>query len=350
MEIINYLNNPAMFSLTGFSELLIRIMDKSNEHTSNRNTIDLSGVQKNKENGNSSKEVSQQDISMQNINILNGQNCSNNVKKIQPQEMEQYDSIEEMQNNSKKTKMGMFNLLMHYSKENAALYKEQKQQKKTKGVKKSSNKKGTQNTAFAIPGQNPPDITSHNNIVKEDGEMKKNNPSSEILLNQQKNSCLQKNVNFQNTVFTNEQNQQTPIESTLSQPILRINTNFGETTVLGGGVPGETTVLTAAQTAAQQPVPHIIRQKNNEKILINKPRFRIGKEKSYVDYFISDNTAISRSHADIVTVDNTYFIIDMNSTNHTFINGNMIQSGDQVQVNHGDILKLANEEFEFRIY
>ena len=130
----------------------------------------------------------------------------------------------------------------------------------------------------------------------------------------------------------------------------QVSANFGETTVLGGCVPGETTVLTAAQASAQQPAPHIIRQKNNEKIPINKPRFRIGKEKSYVDYFIGDNTAISRSHADIVTADNTYFIIDMNSTNHTFINGNMIQSGDQVQMNHGDILKLANEEFEFRIY
>ena len=351
MEIINYLNNPTMFSLKGFNELLIRIMNNSNEYTRNRNTINLSGVKKNEEDRNSRKEISEQDISLHNNNVLNVENCSADVKKIQSEEVGQYNNTrEEIQNNSKKTKMRMFNLLMHYSKENVALYKEQKQQKKTKGVKKPSNKKDAQNTAFAIPGQNPPDIKSHNDMVKEDGEMRKDNQSSQILLSQQKNSYLQKDRNFQNTVFTNEQNQQTPIKSTLSQPIIRINTNFGETTVLGGGVPGETTVLTAAQTSAQQPAPYIIRQKNNEKIPINKPRFRIGKEKSYVDYFIGDNTAISRSHADIVTVDNTYFIIDMNSTNHTFINGNMIQSGDQVQMNHGDILKLANEEFEFRIY
>lgn len=37
--------------------------------------------------------------------------------------------------------------------------------------------------------------------------------------------------------------------------------------------------------------------KNNEKIKLVKPVFRIGKEKSYVDYFIGDNTTVSRSHA-----------------------------------------------------
>ena len=125
--------------------------------------------------------------------------------------------------------------------------------------------------------------------------------------------------------------------------------NFGETTVLGGGGIGETTVLGAAPTA-MQPKPHLIRSKNNEKINLDKPVFRIGKEKSYVDYFIGDNTAISRSHANVVSRDGSYFVVDTNSTNHTYVNGAMIQSNVETKLSHGDKIRLANEDFEFKLY
>ena len=77
---------------------------------------------------------------------------------------------------------------------------------------------------------------------------------------------------------------------------------------------------------------------------------RIGKERSYVDYFIGDNTAISRSHANIITRDGVYFIVDTNSTNHTFVNGTMIQSNVETTITHGDTIRLANEDFEFKLY
>ena len=125
--------------------------------------------------------------------------------------------------------------------------------------------------------------------------------------------------------------------------------NFGETTVLGsGGGIGETTVLGA--TSAVQVKPHLSRTKNNEKILLDKPVFRIGKERSYVDHFIGDNAAISRSHANIISRDGEYFVVDTNSTNHTYVNGQMIQSNVETKIAHGAKIKLANEDFEFRLY
>lgn len=127
--------------------------------------------------------------------------------------------------------------------------------------------------------------------------------------------------------------------------------DFGETTILGGGADfGGTTVLSEQETPIKPThiIPYLIRLKNNERILINKPRYRLGKEKSYVDYFIGDNAAVSRSHADIVTNGEEYSIIDMNSTNHTYINNQMIQSGVEVKLNDGDKVKLGNEEFEFK--
>lgn len=124
--------------------------------------------------------------------------------------------------------------------------------------------------------------------------------------------------------------------------------SFGETTVLGGSI-GETTVLGVTAEPNRRD-PHLIRSKNNEKIPLNKPVFRIGKERSYVDYFISDNTAISRGHANIVDHGGEYFVVDTNSTNHTYLNGTMIQSGVETKLSHGDKVRLANEDFEFRLY
>lgn len=126
--------------------------------------------------------------------------------------------------------------------------------------------------------------------------------------------------------------------------------SFGETTVLGGGTTiGETTVLDAGAQKVQLH-PHLVRAKNNERIDVNKPVFRIGKERSYVDYFISDNTAVSRSHANIVSRDGDFFIVDTNSTNHTYVNGGMILSNSETRLSHGAKIRLANEEFEFRLY
>jgi pSer/pThr/pTyr-binding forkhead associated (FHA) protein len=125
--------------------------------------------------------------------------------------------------------------------------------------------------------------------------------------------------------------------------------NFGETTVLGGGAIGETTVLGGA-AAETQVKPYLVRTKNNERIQLNKPVFRIGKEKSYVDYFIGDNTAISRSHANIISRDGEYFVVDTNSTNHTYVNGGMIQSNVETKLSHGSKIRLANEDFEFKLY
>ena len=95
--------------------------------------------------------------------------------------------------------------------------------------------------------------------------------------------------------------------------------------------------------------PYLTRVKTGERISLNKPVFRIGKEKSYVDYFIADNTAISRSHCNIHTENGEYFIEDTNSTNHTYINGKIINSNIKTKLTNGDKVRLANEDFIFSL-
>lgn len=117
------------------------------------------------------------------------------------------------------------------------------------------------------------------------------------------------------------------------------------TTVLGAD-PGGTTVLGSEQLDTPN-YPYLIREKTGEKISVDKPSFRIGKEKKYSDYFVSDNNAVSRSHADIITRQKRYFIIDLNSTNKTYVDGRAIPIEKEVEIFSGAKLRLANEDFVF---
>ena len=93
--------------------------------------------------------------------------------------------------------------------------------------------------------------------------------------------------------------------------------------------------------------PSLFRVLTEENISINKPVFRLGKEKSYADYFVSNNNAVSRSHAEIITRGQSVFVIDLNSKNKTYINDQPIPVQQETEIFNGDRLRLANEEFIF---
>lgn len=103
----------------------------------------------------------------------------------------------------------------------------------------------------------------------------------------------------------------------------------------------ETTLLYAPMR-----IPFLIRQSTKEKILINRDIFKIGKERSYVDYYV-DNAAVSRSHADIVRKKDIFFVIDQNSLNHTFLEGKQIPAKQYIRLESGQSFVLANETFTF---
>lgn len=98
-----------------------------------------------------------------------------------------------------------------------------------------------------------------------------------------------------------------------------------------------------------QKFAYLIKKNSFDRIDVNKPVFRIGKEKSYADYSVMNNNAVSRLHADIINKNGVYFIKDNNSTNGTFVNGVRIQSNIEVEIFDGNTITLANEEFDFHI-
>lgn len=252
------------------------------------------------------------------------------------------------------------NLMSHYSKENKELYDYQKAVKKAqKKAKKQGEIVATIQTSALAPQQNPANVKfavpGQQKLENVDfaipGQPSQQRPQS---AQPQPGMPQQPQQQFAQPQPMQNQNTNTGMTGNPSVPpqILENMTkagNFGETTVLGvGSEAGETTVLGASQ--AQIIKPYLLRIKNNERIELNKPVFRIGKERSYVDYFVSDNTAVSRSHANIINKDNEFYIVDTNSTNHTYVNGSMIQSNVETKIEHGTKIRLANEDFEFFMY
>ena len=64
-------------------------------------------------------------------------------------------------------------------------------------------------------------------------------------------------------------------------------------------------------------------------------------------YCVDENSAISRSHADIYTRNDGYYITDNASLNHTYVNGVMLMAHQQMLLTNGSIIQLADEVFEF---
>ena len=93
-------------------------------------------------------------------------------------------------------------------------------------------------------------------------------------------------------------------------------------------------------------LPYLIRKSTKEKILINRDVFKIGKEKSYVDYYV-ENDAVSRTHADIVRKKDHFYVVDQDSLNHTFLEGKRLPAKKYVKIKSGQSFVLADEEFTF---
>lgn len=398
-QIINYLNSTPVFSVDAFEKLLMDIdADNLNIAASKAvvgqqkpvqpqsqsqsqqpkpmqpamNQLKNAQVQTNMpsqgkmqsqretQSANNVVQPNQENFAVPNMNPQNQNRINNNVQ------MGTNISGTYVETTSEK-QMSMFGLLTHYSKENKQIYERQKAQRK---AQKEAEKNGAampgqnvkaSNASFAIPGQPPqqrpqsaqaqpqpvmPQQPQQQFVQPQRQFTQSNLPQRQFAQPQPMPQAQQKPVQNQNTNTGMTGNPSVPPQ--ILENMTKAG-NFGETTVLGvGSEAGETTVLGASQ--AQIIKPYLLRIKNNERIELNKPVFRIGKERSYVDYFVSDNTAVSRSHANIINKDNDFYIVDTNSTNHTYVNGSMIQSNVETKIEHGTKIRLANEDFEFFMY
>lgn len=91
---------------------------------------------------------------------------------------------------------------------------------------------------------------------------------------------------------------------------------------------------------------YVERKCTGEKVCIDKDRFIIGKSSS-ADFVIKNDKTISRKHVAINRTADGYYLEDLGSSNHTFVDGLPIT--EPVKLYHNTVFQLSKEEFEFTL-
>ena len=84
-------------------------------------------------------------------------------------------------------------------------------------------------------------------------------------------------------------------------------------------------------------------------LVVNKDEYTIGKSAGSVDGVIPFNKMISRIHCRIVRNGGHVTITDLQSSNGTYVNKIRLQANQPCQIKNGDIIRLANSDFQVTI-
>lgn len=84
-------------------------------------------------------------------------------------------------------------------------------------------------------------------------------------------------------------------------------------------------------------------------LVVNKNEFLIGKKGSVVDGMISFNNMISRVHCKICKNGEQVTITDLESANGTFLNKVKLMPNQPYPIKNGDVIRLANSDFQVSI-
>ena len=82
-------------------------------------------------------------------------------------------------------------------------------------------------------------------------------------------------------------------------------------------------------------------------IVLDKDEILIGKIQGVVDIYLNGQN-VSRIHAKVFRNQEAYGIVDMGSTNGTYVNGERITERKRVFLKEGDEVRLADLKFVFR--
>ena len=79
---------------------------------------------------------------------------------------------------------------------------------------------------------------------------------------------------------------------------------------------------------------------------VNKDEFVLGKKQDKVDYAITFNRMISRIHCKVNKTNNGFTITDLQSSNGTYVNKKRLAPNQPHTINNGDIIRMANSDFQ----
>ena len=110
-----------------------------------------------------------------------------------------------------------------------------------------------------------------------------------------------------------------------------------------------TTLLIQQQAPAMR--PHLCRLRTKEVFWITKEITKIGRNADAADICIIGNSAVGRVHAVLYMQNGSIGIGDNESKNGTYVNEiKLYPAGAPVPLNHGSVIRLGDEELEFRMY
>lgn len=92
---------------------------------------------------------------------------------------------------------------------------------------------------------------------------------------------------------------------------------------------------------------------NNARLefLVDDRDFVIGRSKEWADGIVDEtvSTAVSRRHCFITRLGNKFFVQDLKSVNHTFVNGIMIPPYEFMELENHDVLSVADVDFRITL-
>jgi pSer/pThr/pTyr-binding forkhead associated (FHA) protein len=95
----------------------------------------------------------------------------------------------------------------------------------------------------------------------------------------------------------------------------------------------------------RKPIIEIDENGLSKKIEIDKSEFVVGRLKGSVDLF-TGNAAVGRKHAKIININNSYYLVDLESRNGTFLNGKRVRSNVEYLLKDKDELMFANTKIK----
>lgn len=125
------------------------------------------------------------------------------------------------------------------------------------------------------------------------------------------------------------------------------------TTVLGSSAVSleeeyEGTTMLGVENFSTSP-PYLLNGVGNPKIAITKRVFKIGRDPKGTDH-TCNNKVVGRVHAHILHENGEYFLEDNDSRNGSYLNDRKLHPKEKVKIRHGDRIRLANEEFIFKLF
>ena len=82
------------------------------------------------------------------------------------------------------------------------------------------------------------------------------------------------------------------------------------------------------------------------KIPLREFPFVVGRKEDICNYTVVD-TLVSRQHFELYMKDNKVYIKDLNSSNGTYVNEEIIEGYEECLLKDGSIIRVGNQTFKF---